>query len=353
MTAPGVVHGTPVIAEIVPDPLPPRCEPVLGLVPLIVSSQGGMSERSTHVLARTDGTTRLHPLPGAQRLNTSSAREVLAGQGRVMLFERVDRLEDESLPWLQRRTSAGLFRMDLSNLTVDRAGYEPRPGFQTSLAFAGSPDGQRAVVAEAWAEAPPGVQPSYTHLRITMTLVGFDGGPARELLTFAGGLSGDGWDQSLQWSPDGSLIAFTAYSIGTYKLTVTILDTRDGQEAYRLDDTRLVGSTSWSPDSTRLLVGGADDVPAIHDISSGERTPLIFHPGPRPDSSVRGVPRMFGFADDHRLLVGTQRGTTVTVSAVPPDVPERERLLRWTGGEHNEYVYPTFAQLPAGSWVSR
>ena len=140
---------------------------------------------------------------------------------------------------------------------MDRADYEPRPGWQNTHTFGGSPDGEHILVAQSWVETPPGQRTAFGDVRVTVSLVGFSGTPAQELFTLVGGVGTYTDNLEIQWSPDGTQIALGASAWmgleNPLNYSILVLDATTGQEVTRIEGAGLAGSASWSPDGTRLL----------------------------------------------------------------------------------------------------
>lgn len=217
------------------------------------------------------------------------------------------------------------------------------------------------LIAQGWTQrepgdtSTPGQPPPLLSSRLTLSLAGFAGMPPREVCTVTGYASDDADDLAAQWSPDGSKIAV---STGLYhqaeregevgaRSRLMILDARTGAQVGHLDDVRLAGSASWSPDSSRLLVSDPMRVLWTYDLDAERRVVLPVLQGARPGSWVNGSQRLLGFADDQRLLVAVQRRGTMTISAVHLRTGDTEGLIRWTGGLD---MYPVLAQMPPGYW---
>ena len=91
-----------------------------------------------HALVRD--ASELRPMPDPHPFQTNS-RAVLAAGGLAMFFEWEALLEDETIQLMHRSTSLGLYRLWFSDMAVERANYEPRPGWQNFHVLGGSPDG--------------------------------------------------------------------------------------------------------------------------------------------------------------------------------------------------------------------
>lgn len=303
---------------------------------------------TTHALVRDD--CQLRPLPDLRR-DMAPSRDVLAAGGRMMVFDRGTLLDDESLELMHRRASLGLYRLRFSDLSMERATYEPRPGWQNGHTFGASRDGQRLLVSQSWVDTPHGRNTKRGDGRATVSLVGFSGTPARELFTIVGSTEHGADDLAIQWSPDSTQIAIAVLiPTGPRTMppdTILILDASTGREVSRVTGACLAGSASWHPDGSQLLVRDLDERLWIHDLGTDTRRAIPALPGRRPDPSTRGPARLLGYANDHELLVATQRGRTMTVSAIDPDTGEGRGLVRWTGIDD---TYPVLTPMPAGYW---
>ena len=278
---------------------------------------------------------------------------MLAVGGRALVFAREIHDEDESIEFLHRRRCLGIYRYSFETGTIDRADYDlVHPRWESGLAFAGSPDGERVAIVEGWQPGAPGFE-NLGAVRLTLLVTGFTPGTRRVLLELNAGGSGSADDVSLQWSPDGTRIALAVTLFGSredlpiFRPTLLILDVATGREIFRFEGVHVVGSASWSPDGNRILVADSDDVVRILDLTTQELSPVPFLPGPRKDVWERGAQRTLGFAAADRLLVATQRGKTMTISTVATATGAAEPLIRWTGAE---FMYPVLAQMPAGYW---
>ena len=323
------------------------------LVPLLMPIDGPESPP----LAWRRNSSEFYPLPGLGRLPPTS-RDVLASMGRQLVFEREALDDDESINYLHRHRSLGIYSFSFATGVIDRSSYEPRPGWQNRHSFAGSPDGDRVVVAQSWvAPEEMSSEPSWSRgraygtARTTVSIGSFTGEPARELFTLRGGWADGRDDVALQWSPDGSAIAFCALRYDGlpkgFTKSLTILDAATGDEVLVIDHCGLVGSAPWSPDSTRLLVVDDSEMVWILEVSSGNRHPVPFLRGPRPDVSVSDSPRLLGFCDLDRVLVATQCGTLLTISRVEMITGATETMISCPTVSE---ALPVLAQMPSGYW---
>jgi hypothetical protein len=85
----------------------------------------------------------------------------------------------------------------------------------------------------------------------------------------------------------------------------------------------------------------------IRDLGADTRHEIPALLDRRPDPSTRGPGHLLGFAADHDLLVATQRGRTMTISAMDPTSGDRRALTRWTGTDD---MYPVLTAMPPGYW---
>jgi hypothetical protein len=347
-----VTRGTPVVARIVPGAARTLAGPALGWVSTPVEGDRYPTEKHIHVIAPVGDGVGLVRIPP----ECEESLVKLAGEGRTLLFTRGVQPE----PRRPRRVT-GAFSLDLTTLEERRLDFEPRPDAR-GVGLAGSPDGRFVLVHESWEEGPvPASSPPGPELwRTTLTLVDLDvptgRGPVWEVtVPYHVAPLPRGLDLAAQWSRDGSLIALSAHvDAPAGRLNpgwaVPVLDARDGRTVEQFPDVLLLGSCSWSPDDDRLVVysrRGERDEAVLHR-DSGRREPLMF----MPEVWTNNHPHVYGFLDDERLLLGTQRGATKTVSAVSPAVRERERLLRWTNSwRPDRDIYPKFAQVPPARWL--
>lgn len=335
------------------EPLGPVEEPV----PVLMK---GFYE-GTRALVRRAG--RIRPLPALGQ-TTGSARMVLGDAGRVVLFERIGWHTDETLPWDRRRFSEGIYRARLSDLSVQRAPYDP-PANSLGPVIGLSCDGRHALIGRTWSirhvpprsmAASPSERQEHWELiqemrRTTFTLVDFQAGTARELDTIpalAGGGLAD--DLPVQFSPDGTLVAVFVLvnpprgEMAWSQTRLYRVDTGDLVET--LDKVTLVGSRSWSSDGMRLLVGDWRRS-LILDLTTGEMTQIPGLPIPRADPPGYGKHRLLGFTDRDDLFTATQRGKAMTLWRTSLSGEPLQALARWSG---SEVICPTLGPTPPGYW---
>ena len=101
----------------------------------------------------------------------------------------------------------------------------------------------------------------------TVWLFPADGEAARPITTGPG-------DNSPQWSPDGSLLAFTSARGGAPQVHVMAMELGEARPLTRIPSG--VSQFQWSRDGKRLLVSGAI---GVDPESRSERTPAVFAPG--------------------------------------------------------------------------
>lgn len=325
--------------HVTSEPFAANGEPAVMLAPL---------GRTPHLAQLS--TAQLVPVTGPPT-STDRSRCVLAGGGTSMLFEWGEYSDDKSVEWLKRYVSRGIFRMNVTDSTVDRVTYEPRQDWTSSHHYASSPDGASIAITQSWTDTPPERAPDYGDARVTISLAGFGSAPAREIATIIGSTTEDGDDLPVQWSPDGTRFAVGVSFFRTISdpptVTVLIFDAVTGAEIQRIDDAQLAGSMAWSPDQTRVLIYDLFLRRWEYHLDTGERHPIPALPGRRVDHAVRGPARLLGYANNHELLVTTQRGRTMTVSVMDPSTGTKRPRLRWTGLDDN---YPVFTPMPAGFW---
>src|SRR5450756_1329799 len=134
-------------------------------------------------------------------------RDMLALGSRALVFARGIYDEDGSIEFLLRRRCLGIYRYSFETGTIDRADYDlVHPRWESGLAFAGSPDGERVAIVEGWQPGAPGFE-NLGAVRLTLLVTGFTPGTRRVLLELNAGGSGSADDVSRQWSPDGTRIA--------------------------------------------------------------------------------------------------------------------------------------------------
>lgn len=336
-------------SSVTGEPLVPQQEPI----PLLMPIDGPESAP----LAWRRETSEFCPLPALGRLPPTSV-DVLASMGRQLVFERECLDEDESIEYLHRHRSLGIYSFSFATGAIERSSYEPRSGWQNRHSFAGSPDGDRIVVAQSWmapevvsTESSGSRERAYGRARTTVSLGSFSGEPARELFTLPGGWADGRDDVALQWSPDGRSIAFGALRYDGlpkgFTKSLMILDAETGEEVLAIDHCGTVGSAAWSPDSTHLLMVDDSETVWILELSTGIRHPIPFLRGPRPDTSVSDSPRLLGFCDLGRVLVTTQRGTLLTISRVEITTGATETIISCPSTSD---TLPVLAQMPNGYW---
>ncbi len=310
------------------------------------------------VHALTAGADRMRLLP-ARGQDGGSAREVLAEDGHVVFLEAMAWRDDPTLEYLDRRYSTGIFRLDLRNMATTRLPFEPRPGRMTRRWLGASRDGERLLIAESWSlpiEIPRDATPAeqsvlrYNAGRTTLTLVDVAREESHELDTFAGGIFSAADDLPIQWSPDGTRVA-----VGTWGSLVPgkrvlpqirLLDVVSGVLIGSVPDAQLIGSLSWSPDSSRFLIARSDQVLA-HDVATLADLLLPGFPDQRVEPPGHGAHRVLGFADDGRILSATERGKSMTVWLTDHGTGEVEQLCRCAG---RSYQYPVVAPVPVSRW---
>jgi hypothetical protein len=330
-------------STLVQEPLGPQPGPV----PLLTNWDTWLP-----VYAWVPGASQFQPLPGLDGTTVEASTTLNAG-GTAALFTRATFHDphDESVPLTHRKRNLGVYRLTFATGVIDRVDFEPRLGWLNGLHSAGSSERLGVAILETWFDTPPERKATKDDARLTLSLSGVTGAPPRELLTLPGSTPQAADALVVEWSPDATKIAFGMISAdvppGTSPYVLIIVDAVSGREVSRIGGMTIAGSASWSPDGTRLLVRDMKSIVWIHDLSTDQNHPIPYLPGPRPDSAKKGVPRLLGFADNHRIMVAVQRGRTMTVSSADPDTGEGHALIRWTGGD---YMYPVLASMPPGYW---
>ncbi|HEX7134871.1 MAG TPA: hypothetical protein VF228_20020, partial [Iamia sp.] len=111
---------------------------------------------------------------------------------------------------------------------------------------------------------------------LDIVVVPSTGGAPTPVVRPAGSSGEWGWITAIDWSPDGSRLAYawrTDPEGPTEVRTVGV----DGGDPQVVTEVAYAQSLDWSPDGTRLLVAGAldlDRVSAVVDVATGERRDL-------------------------------------------------------------------------------
>jgi Tol biopolymer transport system component len=190
----------------------------------------------------------------------------------------------------------------------------------------------QVAVSKARGDDFPAWSPDGTHLAITsdrgIAVMKADGSDRRQLT------AGRWFDFGPQWSPDGSLIAFSRYPLGSPPHREVWVMKPDGSEARML--VRFGGgfnpnvayevTPAWSPDGTQLAVAGVPDDSDSYALSVlvvdvATASTQVVSPDPAPGSIGSYSP---SWSPDGRwVLFGTNRadgGTGITI--VRPDGSE-------------------------------
>lgn len=295
-----------------------------------------------------------------------------AGEGRYLFYDRHPYVDDETIPYIDRSWSVGMYRLDLTDLTYQRLPIEPlrSEGFdQVGV----SDDGNRVVVSEGWHAHPypPFVDEEGNELTpltgtpeqrdahkramreshvSRLTHLDVRTGITRVFDSFTGGV-GQGSDDGcgIQWSPDGTKLAihlrFRKPENPLHE-AIRIYDSATLTPIGDLNGHRLCGSLSWSTDSTRLLV--LRNAVGIFDLTTGkvEKLPTFPHGTPMPPGN--GQHRPLGFTPDDHLFTVTHRGKAMTLWSMHPHTGDTEPLARWSGELD---LYPIMARMPDDYWA--
>lgn len=330
--------------------------------PLVVSIEGEAG--GAYLWSRSPAA--LNPLPDLDR-GTSPSRTALSRDGRVLFFDRYAMREDESIPYVQRFFSRGVFRVELATGEVQRMAYEPRGEYNAIRELASSPDGELVAVAEAWVvdEAKARAQGGLVFRRLSLWIAGIGSPAPRELLTVPGSYRSGPDDSSVHWSPDGRRIALggitehihtrangsstRAYTNPSheYVYELRVVDVGSGEIVLEREGLRTVGTAGWTPDSSRLLVADTEEFIKILHVDTGDLEPLPSFPG-----SNRGIPfekstRILGFLDDRVVMTVAQRGRRMLLSAVDIDTGEVEPLI---GCADAPEAMPVLAPMTPDYW---
>jgi hypothetical protein len=328
----GAERRKPLALRVVQTPLPLQCEPV----PLLT-----LVEESYPTYAWSTTSAQLMPVPAKARVALS--KYVLGGGGRTLFYVQAVPKETGGS---SRRWGVEVERITFETGRIDRADFTDAGPSHQVIDLGGSPEGDQFALIEALSPDP--ADPAKARAKIW--LAGFGGSPPRELLTIPG-ISGGG-DLPVQWCPDGSgLLAVSVWlppasprEFG--RAQILLFDTQSGSQLGHIKGT-LIGSASFSPDGSRLLVRNDDGV-LVQDLLTGESQPLDLLASPH-HRKIRNA-CILGFASNTQLLIATHRGNSITLSAVNLDGSDQEPILSWNPGPD---IYPIVASMPEDFWTSQ
>jgi WD40 repeat protein/class 3 adenylate cyclase len=136
----------------------------------------------------------------------------------------------------------------------------------------------------------------------------------------------------IQWSPDGSKIAMLCYDFGQTINIIQVVDAQTFETQLRIEGDRKSQPYNWirwSPDSTRIAVGGGSDEVGsltnpvyVYDASSGEELlKIVKHTGQlsRIDWSPDGKRLASGSTDDTTRIWDAQTGAELLTLYTPSD----------------------------------
>lgn len=290
------------------------------------------------------GAGALLQLPTAPE-QASDVRGVLVPGGRAMLVPL--RYSDPSTVGVE----GGVARIDLRTGASAVARFTIPNAESFGYRFGGSPDGRIVAVDTMWLEgeldmsvSPPQVPTVHAALNIASV----DGTPARRLdvlTSYRPG--GEADDLAVQWSPDGSRVAWSLYRPNGESET-RIYDVEHGAEVQRVEG-MLCGSASWAPDSNYLLVhvGFEPDVWLL-DLVRDTRRQITVLP-PLGDADLRPV-RALGIADTGHVVTARDDGLQVAISVVNLTSGDSHELM---GYSDLEARYPVITAMPYGTWTTR
>lgn len=283
--------------------------------------------RPLETLAWGLSTRNLRPLPELKRA-TVQAREVLASSGEAFIAALEAEASDQAL--------IAVVSFESGEVLTTPVALPVQVGHKLSCAL--SPRLDQVVVAHSYAlPRTEHEEVGYESARVDLVLATAVGpAPVTKLATFNGFLYEEADDVPVQWSPAQQQVACSvAVWRGTrtgFQPVLSIFDVVSSQVIATWDGLSLVGSASWRPDGNALLVREFPRSPVfIMDVKTGHRT-LITGVSGTANVSSRGLPRPLGFADAARLLIATQRGQTMTLSALDSGSGQVEALVRFKGG---------------------
>jgi WD40 repeat protein len=139
------------------------------------------------------------------------------------------------------------------------------------------------------------------------------------------------WGHIVQWSPDGSKIAMLCFDWDNNLMAIQVVDAETYQTLlyFDVDLMRTVPMVRWSPDSTRLVIGGGSDEMGlvtnpvyVYDASSGEELLNVFgHTSRFLESgwSPDGKRIVSGSTDDTTRIWDAQTGAELLTLPTPGD----------------------------------
>jgi hypothetical protein len=284
-------------------------------------------------------TRELRPLPDLRRASVQS-RDVLTQSGEGLIFTaetpgRVDSLQVRLLVFATGEVTAATLELPCS--------------VRSEISYTLSPSMDQMVVAHGYSMASSASSPSYESARVEL-VIGTVGGQNRASVpmgTFSGVLFGEADDVTVQWAPSRSWVAcaiavWRGGEVG-FQPVVSIFDVASARAVQTWEALSLVGSASWNPDGTTLLVR---DYPSgavsILNVETGAKTRVPEVSGDASTTTRRGL-RPLGFADSDRLLIAKQRGSTMTLSALRWLHRSVEPIVRFSGGAD---MYPIIKSCP-------
>jgi WD40 repeat protein len=140
------------------------------------------------------------------------------------------------------------------------------------------------------------------------------------------------WGHIVQWSPDGSMIAMLCVDYDANINIIQVLDSQTYEPLHRIEGDLISQTYSWirwSPDSTRIAVGGGSDEYGsltnpvyVYDASSGEELlKIVKHTGQlmQVDWSPDGRRLASGSTDDTTRIWDAQTGAELLTLSTPGD----------------------------------
>ncbi|WP_309134048.1 hypothetical protein [Cellulomonas sp.] len=289
----------------------------------------------------------LPAVPGA----FAEGRPSLCPGGRAVLLDLDVSLADG--PGEADRRARGTARVDLTTGDTAHLWFDGFPESKSGATVGGSPDGSRVGIAWTWLERALDAS-AWPVAVLRLYLATFDGAPARELATITGGMAtGINLDDvPVQWSPDGTRVAFSVArqvqgpgGVGNVVRETHVYDAVNGVEVQRAPGT-LCGSASWGPGSDLLLIDHDLDDTWVYDLRADTAREVSVLP-PSAGRDMRPQ-RALGLADEDHLITCRQRGERTTISLMNLADGTTAEILSYS---YEEARYPVIAALPRGTWT--
>ena len=293
------------------------------------------------------------PLPADLSSSLSSvARASLSAQGRSLLIPTTRSPTGSALHHDRPTAARTIRRLSFATQHITELPFTSHGGAHSYAQAAERANNRDVAIVERWLAPTPAGMPAFRGSRLTVLLVSIDGGPATELATLVGRHRSEADDASVQWSPNGQLLAVSTSqwepNSSEPALDCTLLfDAKEGWRERKLSGYSLAGSCSFNQDNTLLLLrNGAGDI-CLHNLSTGDTDQIPGWPNVNTDGDRPGVPRVLGFGGRNHLIAATQRGRTMQFYLTSLDATLRRALFHWTGSSD---MYPTIASTSESEW---